>query len=136
MLDVTITDDERRQLLMQYVRELRAVYGSDREIERISGINYTRISRWANGDLRGGVTLANLVRLADVSGHSLGDMLIALYGVAPEQLMPTAETARVGAVVHNGGARGGVRRLSGSYRMMLLLRDDPPEESGGARRAP
>lgn len=107
---------------MQYVRELRAQYGSDREIERVSGINYTRISRWANGDVRGGITLANLVRLANVSNHSLGDMLMVLYDVHPDQLAPTITEANVGAVVHTGPE--GVRRLPGRYRMMLLMRED------------
>jgi transcriptional regulator with XRE-family HTH domain len=128
MLGVTVTDEQRRQILMHYVRELRAQYGSDREIERASGINYTRISRWATGDMRGGITLANLVRLAEVSGHTLGDMLMALYGVTADQLMPTVETASVDAVVHSG-ARDGARRLPGRYRMMLLMRREEAGES-------
>jgi transcriptional regulator with XRE-family HTH domain len=131
MEGVTISDDERRKILMEFIRELRARFGSDREIERASGINYTRISRWANGDLRSGITLANLVRLAEVSEHSLGDMMIMLYGVSPEQLVPTTGTECVGAVVHGPDGRRGVRRLPGRYRMLLLMREDDEDDPRG-----
>lgn len=111
---------------MQLVLGLRAKYGTDSAIARKAGIDKSRISRWARGDIAGGITLTNLVRLADVADHSLGDMLMLLYDVKPEQLMPTVDPATVDAVVAGpDGPRERVARLPGSrYRMLLLLRED------------
>lgn len=118
---VVISDDQRRVILREYVRELRVQFGSDRAIERASGINYTRLSRWGSGG-DPGISLDNLIRLAAVSGHTLGDMLMALYGVLPDQLRLTATTAEVGAVVAGG------TRLAGRYRLLLLM---PQDDAGG-----
>lgn len=119
---------------MAWMEELRARYGTDTAIAARSGIDKTRLSRWARGDVRGGITLTNLVRLADVSEHTLGDMLMAFYGVDPGQLVPTAPVATLdGSLVTVDGDRV-VRIGTGkTYRMLLLLDDpDDPGDPGQA----
>lgn len=120
---MTVSDEARRQLLMTWVGELRQTLVTDVAIAERLGVDKSAVSRWASGG--GGISLANLVRLAELSDHTVGDMLVMFYGVDPEQLTPTIETATVESVVHGPNGRDRVTRLPGRrYRMLLLLRDD------------
>lgn len=121
-----MSDETRRRLLMAWLAELRARYGTDAAIAARSGLDKSRISRWAKGDIgRGGITLPNLVRLAEVSDHTLGDMLMAFYGVDPDQLTPSAPTATVeGSMVAVAPDR--VIRIGSG--MLVILESEPPED--------
>lgn len=123
---VNVSDGARRQLLMEWVRQLRAKYGTDTAIAARSGLDKSRISRWSRGDVRGGITLTNLVRLAEVSDMTLGDMLMAMYGVEAEQLAPTGAATGITIGTMMALPDGGERfvKMRGDYRLLLLMPED------------
>lgn len=111
---------------MEWVRQLRAKYGTDTAIAARSGLDKSRISRWSRGDVRGGITLTNLVRLAEVSDMTLGDMLMAMYGVEAEQLAPTGAATGITIGTMMALPDGGERfvKMRGDYRLLLLMPED------------
>jgi transcriptional regulator with XRE-family HTH domain len=122
-----MTDPARASLLMRMTEELLETYGSKAEMSRQLGVHKSQITRWASGNTSGRPSLNTLVRLAKVTNHSLGDMLMAFYDVPADLLMPTVETETVDAVISGPGRRDRMERLAGSrYRMLLLIRDDEP----------
>jgi transcriptional regulator with XRE-family HTH domain len=115
------SEQQRRQVLAAWMDELVARHGSQSEVTRLLGVNPSTVSRWRSGTGSNDIRLENLVRIAELSEHSLGDMLMALFGVTPEELMPTVDTAEVATVLASEDGQR-MRRLPASrYRMMLLL---------------
>lgn len=116
VVDVGTTDNERSRLVKLWIQELASRHGGEAEVARKLKVNPSTVNRWKNG---GGIDLPNLIKIAELSGLSLGDILMAFYGVSPEQLAPTTPVLRADHVVLADGTN-----MPGRYRMMLVYRED------------
>lgn len=102
---------DRSRLVRLWIAELKSDLGSEAEIARRLGLSTSSVNRWKT---TGGIDLENLINLSRLTQHTLGDMLMAFYGVSPEQLVPTAPVIRTDKIVLTD------RVMSGRFRMMLV----------------
>lgn len=123
---VALSKEKRAELVARWFNELNRSHGSDSQIARELEVHPASVLRWRRGQE---ISLPNLVKIAELSEHSLGDMMMALYGVAPEALVPTAPVTRADQVVW--ADRSGPRPLAGRYRLMLAFREDDANQQWG-----
>lgn len=104
-------------MLLYWLDELARRYGSNTQVAHRLGVTPSTVSRWRRGTSE--VTLANLVKIADLTGQSLGDLLMTVYAVPPERLLPTTLVERADAVAAVAGPVP-----VGHYRLVFLFRED------------
>lgn len=83
------------------------------------GVTNGTVTRWSQGRV-GDMKLRHLIKLGELSDHTVGDLLVAFYGVTPEELIPKSLITRADQMAVPEGTPPAPR----NFRLVFLFPED------------